>query len=53
MLARLLTHPLTRGLDLDEPATTALRRRLVAEKPFLREDLRGVVSRARGRRAAG
>jgi SAM-dependent methyltransferase len=31
-----LAHPLTRGLDLDDPATTALRRRIVREKKFLR-----------------
>jgi SAM-dependent methyltransferase len=31
-----LQHPLTRGLDLDDPRTTALRRRIIAEKPFLR-----------------
>jgi SAM-dependent methyltransferase len=32
----LLEHPLTRGLDLDDPRTTRLRRRIVAEKRFLR-----------------
>jgi len=31
-----LTHPLTRGLDLDAPETTALRRRIIREKRFLR-----------------
>lgn len=36
MLDRLLAHPLTRGLDLDDPRTTAVRRRIVREKPFLR-----------------
>lgn len=35
-LKGLLAHPLTRGLDLDDPHTTALRRRIVREKPFLR-----------------
>ncbi len=30
-----LSHPLTRGLDLDDPRTTRLRRRIVREKPFL------------------
>ena len=35
-LGSLLAHPLTRGLDLDDPRTTELRRRLVREKPFLR-----------------
>lgn len=36
MLRRWLEHPLTRGLSLDDPATTALRRQIVASKPFLR-----------------
>jgi SAM-dependent methyltransferase len=35
-LRRVLAHPLTRGLDLDDPATTALRRRIVRENAFLR-----------------
>ena len=32
----LLAHPLTRGADLDDPSTTALRRRIIESKPFLR-----------------
>ena len=32
----LLAHPLTRGADLDDPKTTALRRRIIESKPFLR-----------------
>ena len=36
MLKRLLAHPATRGLDLDDPGTTTLRRRVVREKGFLR-----------------
>jgi SAM-dependent methyltransferase len=36
MLTRWLEHPLTRGLDLDDPRTTHLRRRILAEKRFLR-----------------
>jgi len=36
MLRRLLSHPLTRGLDIDDPLTTALRRDVIATKPFLR-----------------
>lgn len=36
MLKRLLEHPLTRGLDIDDPRTTWLRRRIVREKRFLR-----------------
>ncbi|MBW8877106.1 MAG: methyltransferase domain-containing protein [Acidobacteria bacterium] len=35
-LKRWLEHPLTRGLDLDDPRTTHLRRRILAEKRFLR-----------------
>lgn len=31
-----LEHPLTRGLPLDSPATTTLRRRIIDSKPFLR-----------------
>jgi len=36
VLSRLLAHPLTRGMDVDSPDTTALRRRIIAEKPMLR-----------------
>ena len=32
-----LAHPCTRGLDLDDPATTAERRTIVREKVFLRD----------------
>ena len=35
-MKRWLEHPLTRGLDLDNPRTTHLRRRILEEKPFLR-----------------
>jgi len=35
-MLRLLAHPLTRGLDLDSPRTTVLRRQIVREKEFLR-----------------
>ncbi len=35
-MKRWLEHPLTRGLDIDDPRTTHLRRRIVAEKRFLR-----------------
>jgi len=30
-------HPLTRGLDLDDPRTTYLRKRIIREKPHLHE----------------
>ncbi|KAA3646413.1 MAG: class I SAM-dependent methyltransferase [Chloroflexi bacterium] len=36
ILHRLLAHPLTRNLDLDTPETSALRRRIIQEKPFLK-----------------
>jgi SAM-dependent methyltransferase len=34
---RLLAHPLTKGLDLDSPETTELRRQIILSKPFLRQ----------------
>jgi SAM-dependent methyltransferase len=34
-LRSLLAHPLTRGLDIDDPRTTELRRRIIREKKFL------------------
>ncbi len=37
MLRSLLAHPLTRGKDLDDPNTTALRRQIIQSKPFLRQ----------------
>lgn len=36
MLQNLLAHPLTRGLDLDAPETTALRKQIIQGKPFLK-----------------
>lgn len=36
ILRNLLAHPLTRGADLDDPRTTALRRQIIQDKPFLR-----------------
>ncbi len=35
MLKALLAHSLTRGLDLDDPRTTELRRRIIRENKFL------------------
>jgi SAM-dependent methyltransferase len=35
LLSRVLGHPLARGRDLDDPRTTALRREIIAHKPFL------------------
>jgi SAM-dependent methyltransferase len=35
-LKSLLAHPLTKGLDLDDPQTTDLRLQIIREKPFLR-----------------
>ncbi|OGO27989.1 MAG: hypothetical protein A2W33_07720 [Chloroflexi bacterium RBG_16_52_11] len=31
-----LAHPLTKGLELDDPATTNLRRQIIKSKPFLK-----------------
>jgi len=36
LLRRLLAHPLTASLDLDDPATTELRKRIILSKPFLK-----------------
>jgi SAM-dependent methyltransferase len=36
ILRRLLSHPLTAGLSLDDPATTELRKQIIASKPFLK-----------------
>ena len=35
--SEILTHPLTRGLSLDDSRTTELRRRIIREKGFLRQ----------------
>ena len=34
---RLLAHPLTRGMDVDDPRTTALRRDIIQRKAFLKQ----------------
>lgn len=34
-LRRLLAHPLTAGVRIDDPATTELRRQIISSKPFL------------------
>jgi SAM-dependent methyltransferase len=48
VLKRWLAHPLTRGLDIDDPRTTQLRREIIRSKPFLRkiyeEWYRGIVA---------
>lgn len=36
ILRRLLAHPLTAGLPVDDPANTELRRKIIESKPFLR-----------------
>lgn len=36
LVARLLQHPLTAGMSVDDPRTTELRRQIIQEKPFLR-----------------
>jgi SAM-dependent methyltransferase len=35
-LQRLLEHPMTRGMDIDDPSTTDLRNEIVQSKPLLR-----------------
>jgi SAM-dependent methyltransferase len=35
LLRRCLAHPLTSGMDLDDPSTTALRKRIIESKPSL------------------
>ena len=35
-LSQLLSHPLTRGLEVDDPRLTALRVQVIQRKPFLR-----------------
>lgn len=35
LLNKILAHPLTRGLSVDDPNTTLLRRRIIKEKTFL------------------
>ena len=37
MLKTWLAHPLTRGLDIDDPRTTHLRQQIIQEKSFLRQ----------------
>jgi SAM-dependent methyltransferase len=37
MFRRWLEHPLTRGLPIDSPNTTRLRRDIIASKPFLKQ----------------
>lgn len=37
MLKPILAHPRTRGLDIDDPRTTHLRKQIIEEKPFLRQ----------------
>jgi SAM-dependent methyltransferase len=36
LLRRLLAHPLTASMQIDDPATTELRKQIVASKPFLK-----------------
>jgi hypothetical protein len=43
MLKAWLAHPLTKGLDIDDPRTTHLRLQIIQEKSFLRQDLPGMV----------
>ena len=36
LLNYLLAHPLTRGLDIDDPMVTLLRKKIIQSKPFLK-----------------
>lgn len=36
LLRRILAHPLTSGMSIDDPATTALRKQIILSKPFLK-----------------
>jgi SAM-dependent methyltransferase len=36
ILHRILAHPLTAGMRIDDPATTELRRQIISSKPFLK-----------------
>lgn len=36
-LSRWLAHPMTRGMNIDDPRTTALRLKIIRSKPFLRK----------------
>ena len=35
LLTQWFAHPLTRGMDIDQPQTTALRQQIISSKPFL------------------
>ncbi len=35
LLRKILQHPLTRGMNLDDPNTTSLRKQIIQEKPLL------------------
>ena len=37
MINTILAHPLTAGLQVDDPSTTNLRRKIIEEKPFLKQ----------------
>ena len=37
ILKKLISHPLTKGMDIDDPKTTLLRKKIIQEKFFLRK----------------
>lgn len=37
LLRNFLAHPLTRGMDIDDPQTTVLRRKIIQSKPLLKK----------------
>jgi len=48
-MLRVLSHPLTRGVDVDDPRSTLLRRQIIQSKPFLRALYREWYERIRAR----
>lgn len=53
LLGRALSHPATRGLDLDSPETSSLRRQIILAKPFLKQVYLDWYRRIRERVPAG
>ena len=47
MLKQWLAHPLLRGLDVDDPRTTTVRRQIIQDNRFLRQIYRSGMPRWR------
>ena len=52
-LAKILAHPLTRGLSVDNPKTTVLRRQIIREKKFLKSIYKEWYATLKGTLPAG